>query len=477
MDGNPSYEQLWAQCLRIIANNVSNEQFNTWFRPVSCAGFDEEERKVTLVVPSSFVYEWIEEHYIDLLGKVLNRVFGSNVRLMYRVLKDKTHGITSDLRSEPLVHTEGGEVRVVTRDIPQVPDSVSGRCANLPPLESHLMPNLTFESFVEGDSNKMPLAVARSIAQNPDQQNFNPLFVYGHTGVGKTHLANAIGLRCKQIHPDKRVLYVSAHLFQTQFVDAQMRDNRVNDFIRFYQTIDVLIVDDVQEFQGMKGTINAFFNIFNHLRMNGKQIILTCDRPPVELRDISDRMLSRFKWGLQCEIEQPTQQLRYNILRDKMLRDGLAINDDVIRYVADNISDSVRDLEGIINSLMAHSVCLGREIDMSMAQMVVSRAVRVERQPVTIDRIVQGVCEAFNVTNDDLMSSSRKANIAQARQIVMYLAARMTDLSSTRIGLLMGKRSHATVLHSIKQAENLMIKNPVLHNRVEDVRGALLSRV
>ena len=469
-------DRKWAQCLQYIANNVPPQHYTTWIVPMRCKSYDEVADEVVIELPSHFFFEYVEEHFVSVLGSALRRFFSPAVKLRYSVLQDKTNNQHLDYKSAPAAKVDK-DVKVRTKDIQVVPEAIAGRTVALPELDSHLIPNLTFDSFVEGDSNKMPLAVARSIADNPDQQNFNPLFIYGRSGVGKTHLANAIGIRCKQLHPAKRVLYVSAHLFQVQYVDAQTRDNKLNDFIRFYQTIDVLIVDDVQEFQGMKGTLGTFFHIFNHLRMNGKQIILTCDRPTIELRDMEERMLTRFKWGLQCEIEQPTEQLRYNILKEKMRRDGLVISDDVVRYIAANVSDSVRDLEGIVNSLLAHSLCLAREIDVAMAEQVVRRAVRVTRQPVTIDRILQGVCDAFHVTSDDMQSSSRKAGVAHARQIAMYLTARMTDLSSTRIGMLMGKRSHATVLHSIRQAEARIMKDAQLREQVEDIRGALLSRI
>lgn len=470
------HENQWSQCLQIIANNVNEQQYKTWFAPIRFVSFDEKTCTVTLGVPSRFFVEWLEEHYAQLMAAVLKRVFGAGLKLMYRSLDDATHDIYTDIQSAPVANTPKRATER-TADIQRLPDSIAGTSKALPTFDSHLNPQLSFDCFIEGDSNKMPLAVARSVAENPDQQCFNPMFIYGHSGVGKTHLANAIGLLCKQLHPQKRVLYVSAHLFQVQYVNAQMRDNKLNDFIHFYQNIDLLIVDDVQEFQGMKGTLGTFFQIFNHLRMNGKQIVLTCDRPPIELRDMEERMLTRFKWGLQCEIEKPTQTLRYNILKDKIRRDGLVIADDVVRFIAKNVSDSVRDLEGIVNSLLAHSLCLGREIDKSLAEQIVKRAVRIERQPVTIDRIIQSVCGSFNVSVDDLHSSCRRADVAHARQVVMYLATRMTDLSSTKIGLLVGKRSHATVLHSVKQTEAMMVGNPALREQVEEIRGSLLSRV
>ena len=468
MEVTSTHDDRWGLCLRIIANNVSPQHYQTWFKPIGFAGYDEQAHLVTLVVPSIFFMDWLESHFIKILAAVLKRVFGEGVELQYRVVEDRTNDIKVDMlsRPEPVVDAPT-RVRTVTAAVP-VAEEVQ--------FDSQLQTCYTFENFVEGASNKMPRSVAYSLAENPKQQTFNPLFIYGHSGVGKTHLATAIGLRCKQLYPHMRVLYVSAYLMSQQYVDAY-KENKINDFMHFYQTIDMLIVDDIQEFQGMKGSLNAFFHIFNHLRLNGKQIILTCDRPPVELQAIEDRMLSRFKWGLQCEIELPNEKLRYDILRDKMRRNGLTINDDVVRYIAQHVGESVRDLEGIINSLMSQSILLSRDIDMAMAEDVVRRTVRTSREPVTIERIMQTVCDEFGVSDQEVQSGSRKANIVRARQMVMYFASKLTSMGSARIGLFVGRRSHATVLHSISQAETLIESDETVRDRVENLRRALVGRI
>ena len=468
MEVTSTHDDRWGLCLRIIANNVTPQQYQTWFKPIGYAGYDEQAHQVTLVVPSIFFMDWLEEHYIRLLAAVLKRVFGEGVELQYRVVEDRTNDIKVDMvsRPEPVVDAQV-RVRTVNAAVPAAEEAQ---------FDSQLQTCYTFENFVEGASNKMPRSVACSLAENPRQQTFNPLFIYGHSGVGKTHLATAIGLRCKQKYPHMRVLYVSAYLMSQQYVDAY-KENKINDFMHFYQTIDMLIVDDIQEFQGMKGSLNAFFHIFNHLRLNGKQIILTCDRPPVELQAIEERMLTRFKWGLQCEIEMPNEQLRYDILRAKLRRNGLTISDEVVRYIARHVGESVRDLEGVINSLMTQSILLGRDIDMAMAEDVVRKTVRTSREPVTIERIMRSVCDEFGVSEQEVQSGSRKANIVRARQMVMYYASKLTDMGSARIGQFVGRRSHATVLHSISQAETLIESDETMRDKAESLRRALAGRI
>ena len=455
--------------MRIIANNVTEQQYTTWFASTKCLSFDGGV--VMIQVPSMFVYEYLEEHYISLMSETIRRVFGKDASLQYRIKVDNAHNITSDIESDAQKKPKLGVHPTPATNKAPSPMGAVGMPQDLDP---HLNTALTFDNFIEGDSNKLSRSIGLSIADHPEQITFNPFFIYGHSGVGKTHLVNAIGTRLKTLHPEMRVLYISAHLFMVQYTDAVVK-NRVNDFIRFYQSIDTLIVDDVQEFQGVKATQNTFFHIFNHLHMNGKQIILTSDRPPIEMRDIEERMLTRFKWGLPCEIERPTVQLRYNILKNKIRHDGLKINEDVVTYISQNAGESVRDLEGIINSLMAHSVCFNCEIDLKLTEHVLKRTVKVEHKPITMDSIMEQVSNVFGVSSNDILASCRKANMVQARQAVMYLAQKHTDLSASRIGSLVGKRTHATVLHNIAQAKNQMQMDRKFSDKVAEVEGALLT--
>jgi chromosomal replication initiator protein len=310
----------------------------------------------------------------------------------------------------------------------------------------------TFQTFIEGDSNKLPRTVGLSIAEHPGRSTFNPFFVFGPSGCGKTHLINAIGVKCKEMYPHKRVLYVSARLFQVQYTDA-VRQNTVNDFIQFYQTIDVLIVDDVQEWANATKTLDTFFHIFDHLFRLGKQIILASDRPPVDLMGVKDRLLTRFSCGLIAELEKPNVQLCIDILHAKCKRDGLQIPEDVIQFIAESANGSVRDLEGVVNSLMAYSIVYNSGIDMHLAERIIKRAVKVDNKPLTIDDILEKVCNHYNVTPQNVFSKSRKRDYVIVRQVSMYLAQKYTKMPASRIGQLIGGRDHSTVIHSCSTVE------------------------
>ena len=319
--------------------------------------------------------------------------------------------------------------------------------------------------------------MGQAIAENPNQQAFNPLFIFGPSGVGKTHLVNAIGTRVKELHPQKRVLYLSANLFQVQYTDS-VRRNTFNDFMHFYQSIDVLIMDDIQELMGetKAKTQYAFFHIFNHLRQNGKQIILTSDRPPVSLQGMEDRLITRFKCGLLAELERPEEQLRRDILVSMIRHDGLNIPQDVIDYISINVSDSVRELEGVIHSLLAYSVVYNRDVDMELAQRVMCHSIHVEKKPLTMEQIIECTCEFCHVKQEDVYGKSRKANIVQARQLSMYFAQQFTKLTTSKIGTLVGNRNHATVIHSVKTIENRLNVDKEFRKSVEELEHKLKQK-
>jgi chromosomal replication initiator protein len=316
-------------------------------------------------------------------------------------------------------------------------------------IDSQLNPQQTFENFIEGRSNKLPRAVGLSIASNPSTTQFNPLFVFGPSGCGKTHLINAIGCRVKKLFNQKRVLYVSARLFQVQYTNA-IRYGTLNDFINFYQTIDVLIVDDIQEWMTAQKTQDTFFHIFDHLFRTGKRIILACDRPPVDLQGMNERLVTRFCCGLIAELEKPDMQLCVDILHAKISKDGLQIPEDVIHYIAEHANGSVRDLEGVVNSLMAYSVVYNQAVDMDLVGKVLKRSVKVDNHPVTLDDIIESVCQHYQVTPEEVSGKSRKRNLVIARQVSMFLAQKHTKMPASRIGKLIG-RDHSTVLHSCEK--------------------------
>ena len=443
-----SPKALWDNSLLLIKDSVTEQQYNTWFKPIVFESYKPSTKTLLVQVPSPFVYEYLEQNFVDLLSKVLHRNFGEGIRLTYRVVTDKEHKLSQDIEADPNdadLAKQARERAQQTAAQPAVPQQQED-------IDTQLDPKLTFNNYMEGDSNKLPRSVGLSIAEHPNTTQFNPMFIYGPSGSGKTHLVNAIGLKAKQMYPQKRVLYVSARLFQTQYTDAVLH-NASNDFINFYQSIDMLIVDDIQEWAGKAKTLNTFFHIFNHLFRNGKRIILASDRPPVELKDMPDRLLTRFSCGLVCELEKPNIQLCVDILSNKIRRDGLKIPVDVISFIAQTCNGSVRDLQGAINGLLAYSIVYNSSIDIRLAERVIKRAVKVDDKPLTIDDIVETVCHHYNVTVTAVNSKSRKRDYVVARQVTMYLAQKYTKMPASRIGKLVGNRDHSTVIHSCSKVE------------------------
>lgn len=454
---------LWNRCLEIIRDNVPEQTYKTWFLPIIPLKY--EDKTLVVQVPSQFFYEFLEDKFVDLLRKTLYKVIGEGTKLMYNVMVDKSSRKTVDLESTQ--RTIIPQKQVMDKRIPQIP---------VPELDPHLNPEYNFETFIEGYSNKLSRSVAEAVALNPAKTIFNPLFLYGASGVGKTHLANAIGTKIKELYPEKRVLYVSAHLFQVQYTDS-VRNNTTNDFINFYQTIDILIIDDIQEFAGVTKTQNTFFHIFNHLHQNGKQLILTSDRAPVMLQGMEERLLTRFKWGLVAELEKPDIELRKNILRNKIKRDGLTIPESVISYIAESVNESVRELEGIVNSLLAQSILFKREIDLDLAQRIVRKAVKcAESKPMTVSDIIAKVCEHYKIDETAIHTKTRKREVVQVRQVAMYLAKKHTDTSSSKIGQLIGNKDHATVLHACKIVKDQVDVDKSFKAEIEEIEMSLRTR-
>ena len=437
----------WDKALAQIRENVTEQIYKTWFKPIVFEHFDDASKVILVQVPSAFVYEYLEENFVELMGKVLHHCFGTGIKLSYRIVTDKEHNLSQDIEtdaadtvSKPVDAGKGAQT------------SKKGNDKQPQELDSQLDPHRTFSNYIEGESNKLSRSVGLSIAEHPNTMQFNPMFIYGPSGCGKTHLLNAIGLHCKQLYPQKRVLYISARLFQVQYTNAYLHGT-INDFIAFYQTIDMLIVDDIQEWVTAAKTQDTFFHIFNHLFRNGKRIILASDRPPVDLKGMHDRLLTRFSCGLIAELEKPNKQLCADILVNKIHRDGLKIPADVIDFIASTASGSVRDLEGVVSSLMAYSIVYNCNIDMRLAERVVKRAVKMDDKPLTVDDILEKVCVHYNVTTAQINSKSRKRDYVVARQVSMYLAQKYTKMPASRIGRLVGNRDHSTVIHSCAQIE------------------------
>lgn len=453
-----SPKESWVKCLELIRSRLNEQQFSNFFSPVKFYSYDEASKTLTLAIPSQYFFEYLEGNYRVLIYRAIYNVFGKETQLQYKVpvVKGKT-----------VVETSSPSV-VDNNDVVKEEEKASD-------LDSHLNIDQTFDTFIEGVSNRLPRSVGQAIADKPAQKTFNPLFLYGPSGCGKTHLVNAIGTRIRQLHPSMRVLYISAHLFQVQYVDSVLQ-NKSNDFVNFYQSIDCLIIDDIQEFAGQEKTLNTFFHIFNHLHQNGRQIIMSADRPPAALQGFQDRMLTRFKWGLQAELESPDLQLRHDILVSLVKRDGLEINEDVINFIAENTEGSIRELEGTIHSLLAYSVVGNNRINLNFAKQILKAQNQAVTKEVTMDDIVRVVCSHCNVKQSDLFGSSRKSGIVTARQMVMFLADKYTTMTANKIGLYMGGRTHSTVIYGIKTMKNLLTTDVTLRSLLKEVEQDLLAR-
>lgn len=457
---------LWSNCLRVIQDNIPEAAFRTWFLPIVPLSY--KEKVFTIQVPSQFFYEYLEDKFVDLLKNTIHREVGADTILQYRILMENTTNTVVDYR--------GAVKSSIIDKIPinnKIPSPFQKVVAD--DFDSQLNPKYTFNNFFEGESNKLARTAGDAITKNPGKTAFNPLFVHGASGVGKTHLCHAIGMGIKQLYPEKRVLYVSAHLFKVQYADAG-RYNTTNDFINFYQGIDVLIIDDIHELAGIEKTQNTLFHIFNHLHQNNKQLILTSDKAPSELQGVEERLLTRFRWGLTTKIEHPDKALRLKILQNKILQDGLIIPEDVVDYIAENVVDNARDLEGIIVSIMAHSLVYNKDIDLSLAKRVIGQAIKkIEAKKITISSIEAVVCDFYNIKSELIHTASRKRQIVQARQITMYLSKAYTEMSLAQIGSLIGKKNHATVLHACKTVKEQMEVDKTFREEISEIEKKLKS--
>jgi len=458
---------LWNHCLSIIKDNVPELSYSTWFTPIVPLKY--EEKALLIQVPSHFFYEQLENQYADLIGKVLFRITGENTRLLYQVM-------VSDVPIRFVPENQHVNVEKI-KNIPTRPAMPTSPFDQLIPgkLDSQLNSNLNFGNFIGGESNMLARTAGYSISEKPGKTVFNPLFVHGKSGVGKTHLLHAIGNAALQQNDNLRVLYVSSHLFQVQYSQAYL-NNTVNDFIHFYQSIDVLLIDDIHELSGKTGTQNVFFHIFNHLHQNGRQLVITCDRPPKDIVGIDDRLLTRFKWGLTAEMEKPNYALRISILESKILRDGLHFPQEVIEYIAQNATENVRDLEGIVVSLMAHSVIYEKDVDIELTKRVVSNAIKIQERQISIELIEEEVCKYFDLELELIHTKSKKQEISQARQIAMYLSRKYTDKSYSNIGELIGKRDHATVLHACKTVGNWIETDKKFKSCIQDIEQLIQGK-
>lgn len=467
---NKSFEIVWENCLKIIKDNVNAQSFKTWFEPIKPIKLDANV--LTIQVPSQFFYEWLEEHYVTLLKKSIQRELGENARLEYRIVIDSSNNksapFTIDLPNSKSNVNSNPEITM-----PFAASSIKNPFV-IPGLkkiqiDSQLNHNFSFDNFIEGDCNRLARSAGFAVAEKPGGTAFNPLVIYSEVGLGKTHLAQAIGNEIKKKHPNKTVLYVSSDKFANQFLDA-LKNNSINDLIHFYQLIDVLIVDDIQFLSNKNRTQDIFFHIFNHLHQNGKQLILSSDRAPKDLEGMEERLLSRFKWGLSADLQTPAYETRMEILEKKMYADGIELPKDVVEFVAYNINSNIRELEGALISLLAQSSLNKKEIDLELAKKIIKNFVKNISREVSIDFIQKTVCEYFTITPEKLREKTRKREVVQARQLSMFLAKQFTKNSLKVIGKHFGGRDHSTVIHSCQAVQDLIDTDKKFKESVSDLQ-------
>jgi len=464
-------EQVWQNCLKLIKDNVSPQNFKTWFEPIQPIRL--EDKVLTIEVPSQFVYEWLEEHYLDLLRKTIRHELGTQGRLEYSIVMENAFNNSKPYTVKfPAKNNNSLKNHAVT-----MPLDISTTIRNpfiIPGLkkldvDSQLNASYSFENYVEGDCNRLARSAGFAVAGKPGGTSFNPLLIYGGVGLGKTHLSHSIGIEIKNNFPNKTVLYVPSDRFMHQFVDS-VKNNSQNDFVHFYQMIDVLIIDDIQFFAGKERTQDVFFQIFNHLHQNNKQIILTSDKPPVDLQGMEQRLLSRFKWGLSADLQIPDLETRIAILKKKMYMDGIELPNEITEYVAMSISSNVRELEGALISIIAQSSLNKKPITLELAKQMIDKFVKNTVHEISIDYIQKVVCDYFDLPLEVLKSKTRKREVVQARQLAMYFSKNMTKSSLSNIGIHCGGKDHATVLHACRTVNNLMETDKKFKTYVTDIQ-------
>ena len=456
---NTDVRNIWENCLSFIKDNVTTDVYDVWFKPIEPVELTSDNTLV-IMVPSMFFMEWIEDHYINLIWSALTKELGARPKLIYNIKMENNPNKTEQATEQlPSSNRKATSMEVLGyKQKPQqsynpyvVPGLVEIEEVK---VDSQLNPNKNFDTFIEGESNRLARSAGKAITERPGGTSFNPLFIFGGVGLGKTHLAHAIGNEIQEKHPKKRILYIEAEDFTKQYSVAAKNNNRT-DFIHFYQQIDVLIIDNVQFFASKPGTQDVFFQIFNHLHQNGKQLILTSDKAPVDIQDVEQRLLSRFKWGLSAELQAPDYQMRKRILQAILYRDGVEMSEEIVDYIAQNVKTNIRELEGVNTSLMAEALFNKKEITLDLAKKAVDKIVKNIKKEITVEYIQEIVSEYFQLSIEELQSKTRKRHVVQARQLAMFFAKKYTKLSFANIGKSIGKRDHATVLHACKTVDNL----------------------
>lgn len=454
--------EVWQTCLDRIQQHTSQEEFARWFAPIKALTYDGS--KLRLEVPNESYVTHIEEKYKQIFGQTIFQYYGKHTRIIYAVPDESRVAVNADTTaiSDYMTQTDTSNIKN--------PFTFPG--LKRIKFDPQLNDKYTFSTHIEGECNRLARSAGRTVALTPGSSPFNPLYIYGGSGLGKTHIVQAIGHEVCERHPELQVLYVSTNKFMAQYQTA-VKNKETNDFVHFYQMVDVLIIDDIQELSGRAGTQNVFFNIFNHLQMAGKQLILTSDKPPVELADIEQRLLTRFKWGLSAKIDTPDYETKLKIIRAKAKSMDILLSEEVVTYLADNISANIREIEGALLSLKANASFMGRRISTSLAKDVLKAYVQVTQKEISVARIVELVCQYYDIDEQSLNSSKRTRDLAQARQVAMYLAKQHTKLPLAAIGAAIGGRNHATVLHSFKQVTNMLETDKLFRSQIEELEKAI----
>ncbi len=448
---------LWKECLKTFKQNVPEMTYNTWFLPIKPVELVNSTLRVQ--IPSQFFWEWIDEHYNTLINKTIKEVIGQNAKLSYVISEEKE----APFNSQELFN--GNSSAFAEED-----------SNNKPEFETHLNPRYTFENFIQGEGNQLARAAAGAISDNPGGTSFNPLFIYGGVGLGKTHLIQAIGNKIIKTFPEKRVIYLSTDSFTVEFVEA-IQSNKINDFSNFYRSMDVLIIDDIQFLIGKEKTQDLFFHIFNTLHQSRKQIILSGDKPPKDLKGLDDRLISRFQWGLSTDIQPPDFETRLAILRKKSEDYGMEIHSEILEYIANSITSNIRELEGCLIKLLANASLNSMEIDLELTKRTVREIATNRKISITIDDITKTVCEFLQVDENKIRDKTRKKEVVLARHLAMYLSKELTKSSLKTIGLHFGGRDHSTVIHACTAIEGAVSADGTMKDIVETLRSKIeLSR-
>jgi chromosomal replication initiator protein len=496
-------EQVWQDCLEVIRDNIDRQSFETWFEPLEPARLEDfpDRSDLTIRLPSRFYYEWLEEHYYDLVRKTIRKVAGPATRLVYEIVIRRDNDDPGDTirlpasplqQSTPTTSRSPGPPGAADEDPrlrfgsgidedslfpvgapPTQPLSIPSVLTST--VDTQLNPSYTFDRFIEGDCNRLARSASVAIAERPGKTSFNPFMIYGGVGLGKTHLIQAIGNYAVLNNTARRVLYVSSERFTSEFVHA-IQHNRVNEFTTFYRSLDVLVIDDAQFFSGKEKTQEEFFHIFNALHQAGRQIVLSADRPPRDIQGIEERLLSRFQWGLSADMQAPDLETRTAILRRKAEDDGIAVDDEVIEFIAHNIKSNIRELEGALIRLLAYSTLNSCEISLPLAKEVLRDLVKDARVTLTIDELQSVVCEYFGIPVDLVCAKTRKREVVRARQIAMYFCKELTQHSLKTIGLHFGGRDHSTVIHANQAVLDQIETDPQFRDEIDEIRHKIELR-